>query len=58
MAFIEKMVQIGWTEPGRFEGDNDTLTRSAVRYHYFLDLMTTSQGKFVVPTVVSDICQS
>lgn len=58
MAFIEKMVQIGWTEPGRFEEDNDTLTRSAVRYHYFLDLMTTSQGKFVVPTVVSDICQS
>ena len=52
MSFIEKMVHFGWTEPGRFEGDKDTLTRCVVRYHHFLDLMASTPGKFIVPTLV------
>lgn len=52
MNFIEKMVQLGFTEPGRWEDDNDTLTRCVVRYHHFLDLMSSAGGKFAVPTLV------
>ncbi|KAG8971609.1 hypothetical protein FRC05_010955 [Tulasnella sp. 425] len=54
MGFIEKMVNLGFTEPGRWEEDNDTLTRCVVRYHHFLDLMSAMPGKFVVPTLVPD----
>lgn len=52
MGFIEKMVNLGFTEPGRWEEDNDTLTRCVVRYHHFLDLMAAMPGKFAVPTLV------
>ncbi|KAG8921666.1 hypothetical protein FRC00_008378, partial [Tulasnella sp. 408] len=46
MNFIEKMVQLGFTEPGRWEDDNETLTRCVVRYHHFLDLISSAGGKF------------
>lgn len=54
ITFVEKMVRFGWTEHGRFDEDNSTLTRSVARYHAFLDLMGSTPGKFVVPTLVSD----
>lgn len=38
MSFVEKMNQMGWTEPGRFEDDSTTLTRCVVRYHAFLEV--------------------
>ncbi|KAG9040312.1 hypothetical protein FS837_000813, partial [Tulasnella sp. UAMH 9824] len=55
MNFTEKMVQLGFTEPGRWEDDNDTLTRCVVRYHHFLDLMSSAGGKFAVPTLDIDL---
>ncbi|KAG9034217.1 hypothetical protein FRB95_013498 [Tulasnella sp. JGI-2019a] len=55
MSFIEKMVNLGWTEDGRFEEDLDTLTRCVVRYHAFLDLMASVAGRFVVPTLDIDL---
>ncbi|KAG9048660.1 hypothetical protein FS837_012288 [Tulasnella sp. UAMH 9824] len=54
MGFVEKMVGLGFTEPGRWEDDNDTLTRCVVRYHHFLELMVVSPGTYVVPTLVPD----
>ncbi|KAG9012492.1 hypothetical protein FRB94_005809 [Tulasnella sp. JGI-2019a] len=53
MSFIDKMVNLGWTEEGRFEEDHDTLTRCVVRYHAFLDLVTSTpaSGNLVVPTL-------
>lgn len=55
MSFTEKMVNFGWTEPGRFEDDQDTLTRCIVRYHAFLDLMSSAPARFVVPTLDIDL---
>ncbi|KAG9048668.1 hypothetical protein FS837_012296 [Tulasnella sp. UAMH 9824] len=55
MGFIEKMVNLGFTEPGRWEEDNDTLTRCVVRYHHFLDVMAAMPGKFAVPTLDIDL---
>ncbi|KAG9012488.1 hypothetical protein FRB94_005805 [Tulasnella sp. JGI-2019a] len=55
MSFIEKMVYLGWTEEGRFEEDPDTLARCVARYHAFLDLMITTPGRFVVPTLDIDL---
>ncbi|KAG8926325.1 hypothetical protein FRC01_009005, partial [Tulasnella sp. 417] len=52
MNFIEKMVNLGFTEQARWEEDHDALTRSVVRYHSFLDLMASTAGNFVVPTLV------
>lgn len=56
MNFVDKMVHLGFTESGRWEDDQDTLTRCVVRYHHFLDLMhmATTSGKFAVPTLVRD----
>ncbi|KAG8971556.1 hypothetical protein FRC05_010966 [Tulasnella sp. 425] len=54
MNFIEKMVNLGFTEQARWEEDHDTLTRCVVRYHHFLDLMGSTQGNFVVPTLIPD----
>ncbi|KAG8946579.1 hypothetical protein FRC04_011557 [Tulasnella sp. 424] len=54
MNFVDKMVHLGFTESGRWEDDQDTLTRCVVRYHHFLDLMVTTAGKFAVPTLVPD----
>lgn len=53
MNFVEKMVNLGFTEQGRWEEDHDSLTRCVVRYHHFLDLMASTPGNFVVPTLVS-----
>ncbi|KAG9012482.1 hypothetical protein FRB94_005799 [Tulasnella sp. JGI-2019a] len=55
MSFIDKMVNLGWTEDGRFEEDIDTLTRCVVRYHAFLDLMASTPSKFTVPTLDIDL---
>lgn len=55
MNFVDKMVHLGFTESGRWEDDQDTLTRCVVRYHHFLDLMVTTAGKFAVPTLDIDL---
>jgi len=52
MSFIEKIISFGWAEDGRFDEDNETLTRAVARYHAWLDLMHSMHGKFVVPTLV------
>ncbi|KAG9022905.1 hypothetical protein FS837_006094 [Tulasnella sp. UAMH 9824] len=54
MNFVEKMVNLGFTEQARWEEDHETLTRCVVRYHHFLDLMASTPGNFVVPTLVPD----
>ncbi|KAG8927126.1 hypothetical protein FRC01_007979 [Tulasnella sp. 417] len=54
MNFIEKMVNLGFTEQARWEEDHDALTRCVVRYHSFLDLMASTAGNFVVPTLVGN----
>ncbi|KAG9048661.1 hypothetical protein FS837_012289 [Tulasnella sp. UAMH 9824] len=54
MGFVEKMVGLGFTEPGRWK-DDDTLTRCVVRYHHFLELMIVSSGSCVVPTLDIDL---
>ncbi|KAG8910820.1 hypothetical protein FRC01_006112, partial [Tulasnella sp. 417] len=55
MNFVEKMAYLGFTEQGRWEEDHDTLTRCVVRYHHFLDLMSSTPGNFVVPTLDIDL---
>ncbi|KAG8933519.1 hypothetical protein FRC01_008602, partial [Tulasnella sp. 417] len=55
MNFIDKMVNLGFTEQARWEEDHDTLTRCVVRYHHFLDLMASTPGNFVVPTLDIDL---
>lgn len=53
-SFVEKMVEMEWTEPHRFEDPNQVipLIRSIARYHAFLDLMTQHAKYFLVPTLV------
>jgi hypothetical protein len=53
-GFIDKMVGLGWTQPGRFDlvKDSAPLVRSLARYHAFLDLMQVSRGTLCVPTLV------
>ncbi|KAF9515839.1 hypothetical protein BS47DRAFT_723038 [Hydnum rufescens UP504] len=59
-SFIQKMVGLGWTAPGRFSGsagdlnDVHVLVRCIARYHAFLDLMT-SGVTFFVPTIDIDL---
>ncbi|KAG8933502.1 hypothetical protein FRC01_008782, partial [Tulasnella sp. 417] len=55
MNFVDKMVHLGFTESGRWEEDHDTLTRCVVRYHHFLDFMSSTTGKFAVPTLDIDL---
>ncbi|KAG9016323.1 hypothetical protein FRB90_003287 [Tulasnella sp. 427] len=55
MNFVEKMVNMGFTEQARWEDDHDTLTRCVVRYHHFLDLMASTPGYFAVPTLDIDL---
>ncbi|KAG8913386.1 hypothetical protein FRC01_004572, partial [Tulasnella sp. 417] len=55
MNFVEKMVHLGFTEQARWEEDRDTLTRCVVRYHHFLDLMASTPGNFIVPTLDIDL---
>ncbi|KAG8772209.1 hypothetical protein FRC20_002851 [Serendipita sp. 405] len=47
-AFIEKMVELEWTQPGRFDLVSETapLVRSVARYHAFLDLMAANPRWF------------
>lgn len=54
-SFVDKMVELGWTQPGRFVNIRDMapLVRSIARYHAFLDLMTQNPNTFFVPTLVS-----
>ncbi|KAG8820781.1 hypothetical protein FRC17_010054 [Serendipita sp. 399] len=56
-SFIEKMVGLDWTRPGRFvlAGDAAPLVRSIARYHAFLDLMASNPALFLVPTLDIDL---
>jgi Glycine-rich domain-containing protein-like len=53
-AFVDKMVELQWTNPGRFEQSAQLapLVRSIARYHAFLDLMSANPISFFVPTLV------
>lgn len=51
--FIGKMKEMGWLEPGRFEGGVGAvflLQKAAARYHAFLDLMTTLPRGMLCPS--------
>lgn len=50
-TFVQKMHDLGWTRPGRFDEDDVLLQRSVARYHAFLDLIASSAGTFCVPTL-------
>jgi len=54
-TFVEKMVRMEWTRPGRFDHSRDSapLVRSVARYHAFLDLMQVITTTLCVPTLVS-----
>ncbi|KIM29339.1 hypothetical protein M408DRAFT_328973 [Serendipita vermifera MAFF 305830] len=56
-AFVEKMVHIGWTQPGSFEYEHNLapLVRSIARYHAFLDLMRAHPTTLLVPTLDIDL---
>lgn len=56
-TFIDKMVHMGWTRPGRWE-HADTLAplvRSVARYHAFLDLTYVNGWSLLVPTLDIDL---
>ena len=51
MSFVDKIYQLGWLEPGRYEDDKSgLLVRSVVRYHGFLDVspLWTSEGSALI----------
>lgn len=50
-TFVQKMHDLGWTRPGRFDGDEILLQRCVARYHAFLDLISSSPSTFCVPTL-------
>jgi hypothetical protein len=50
--FIQKMVNMNWTNPNHFANDVEPLRRAIARYHSFLDLMAARRGKTIVPTLV------
>ncbi|THH07932.1 hypothetical protein EW146_g9155, partial [Bondarzewia mesenterica] len=56
-SFVEKMQELGWTQPGYFDDPSDerALHHSIVRYHAFLDLMANSPSEFFVPTLDIDL---
>ncbi|KAH7101531.1 hypothetical protein BKA62DRAFT_179183 [Auriculariales sp. MPI-PUGE-AT-0066] len=54
-SFVQKMVGMGWTEPGRFSTDPSVLLRAIARYHAFLDLTSSAPSPFFVPTLDIDI---
>ncbi|GAA6009145.1 uncharacterized protein JCM10292_005336 [Rhodotorula paludigena] len=54
-SFIDKMYNLGWTAPHRFDEDNSLLKRSVARYHAFMDLMASVPGTFLVPTLDIDL---
>ncbi|KAG8821508.1 hypothetical protein FRC17_009795 [Serendipita sp. 399] len=56
-SFIQKMVGLGWTRPGRFDlvDESAPLVRAVARYHAFLDLMAVNPSLFLVPTLDIDL---
>ncbi|KAK4695148.1 hypothetical protein P7C70_g8608, partial [Phenoliferia sp. Uapishka_3] len=57
-TFVQKMVDLGWTIPNRFEvaGEESTvLQRAACRYSAFVDLISSSPSTFFVPTLDIDL---
>ncbi|KAG8809140.1 hypothetical protein FRC17_003598 [Serendipita sp. 399] len=56
-SFIQKMAELGWTRPGRFDlvKESAPLVRSIARYHAFLDLMSYHPTSFFVPTLDIDL---
>ncbi|KAG1765635.1 hypothetical protein EDD22DRAFT_774772 [Suillus occidentalis] len=56
-SFVKKMVDLGWTEPGYFANELDTvaLQHCVARYHAFLNIMAESPASFFVPTLDIDL---
>ncbi|KAG8807416.1 hypothetical protein FRC17_004468 [Serendipita sp. 399] len=56
-TFVQKMFDLGWTRPGRFDlvKESAPLVRSIARYHAFLDLMAHHPPAFFVPTLDLDL---
>ncbi|TFY50729.1 hypothetical protein EVG20_g11361 [Dentipellis fragilis] len=56
-TFVKKMYDLGWTEPNFFDDPEDevALSHAIVRYHAFLDLMSSSPSSFFVPTLDIDL---
>ncbi|GAA5910114.1 hypothetical protein JCM8208_000960 [Rhodotorula glutinis] len=54
-SFIDKMCELGWTRPERFDDDDILLKRCIARYHAFIDLMASSPSSFCVPTLDIDL---
>ncbi|KAJ7815615.1 hypothetical protein B0H14DRAFT_2375202 [Mycena olivaceomarginata] len=55
--FVAKMYDLQWTRPGFFDSAQDqiVLQHIIVRYHGFLDLMSSAPGSFFVPTLPIDL---
>ncbi|KAI0248716.1 hypothetical protein BJV78DRAFT_1276476 [Lactifluus subvellereus] len=56
-SFVRKMHDLGWTSRSYFEKREDAaaLHHAVVRYHAFLDLMSSTQHMLVVPTLDIDL---
>ncbi|KAI6098581.1 hypothetical protein F5141DRAFT_432656 [Pisolithus sp. B1] len=56
-SFTQKMHDLGWTEPGFFDSEEDAvvLKHCIARYKGFLGLMAQSSGSFFVPTLDIDL---
>ncbi|ORY89085.1 hypothetical protein BCR35DRAFT_350582 [Leucosporidium creatinivorum] len=54
-TFVQKLFDLGWTRPGRFDGDEVLLQRCVARYHAFLDLISSLPSTFCVPTLDIDL---
>ncbi|BGP42345.1 hypothetical protein JCM10450v2_006438 [Rhodotorula kratochvilovae] len=54
-SFVDKMHDLGWTDPGRFAADDTLIKRCIARYHAFMDLMASSPTSFFVPTLDIDL---
>ncbi|KAI0050300.1 hypothetical protein FA95DRAFT_1603654 [Auriscalpium vulgare] len=56
-SFVKKMKDLHWTEADYFENPDDELAlhHANVRYHAFLDLMSSSPSSFLVPTLDIDL---
>ncbi|KIJ16489.1 hypothetical protein PAXINDRAFT_75707 [Paxillus involutus ATCC 200175] len=56
-SFVEKMADLGWTQPGFFDSEEDAivLQHCIARYQAFLGLMKESQASMFVPTLDIDL---
>ncbi|KAL8283803.1 hypothetical protein RQP46_005235 [Phenoliferia psychrophenolica] len=60
-TFVQKMVDLGWTIPRRFDAptagseEETILLRASNRYFAFLDLISSSPSTFFVPTLDIDL---